>query len=74
MTFLHVTRSKVIQVWFAAVLLVTVGGIALGITVTIGTAALLLAMCLVPPAVVVMLWPSDKASTISEAIHDAKSR
>ena len=74
MSFLHVTRSKVIQVWFAVVLLVAVVGIALGITVTIGTAALLLAMCLVPPAVVVMLWPSDRASTMAEAIQDAKSR
>jgi hypothetical protein len=68
------TRSKAIQVWFAAVLLVAVAGIALGITMTIGTAALLLAMCLVPPAVVVMLWPSDRASTMAEAIHNAKSR
>ena len=74
MSFLHVTRSKVIQVWFAAVLLVAVAGIALGITVTIGTAALRLAMCLVPPAVVLMLWPSDNASTLAEAIRDAKAR
>ena len=74
MSFLHVTRSRVIQVWFAVVVLVAVVGIALGITVTIGTAALLLAMCLVPPAVAVMLWPSDRASTMAEAIQDAKSR
>ena len=74
MSFSRLTRSKVIQVWFAAVLLVAVAGIALGITVTLGTAALLLAMCLVPPAVVMMLWPSDKASTMADAIHDAKSR
>ena len=74
MSFLHVTRSKVIQVWFAAVSLVAVAGIALGITVTIGTAALRLAMCLVPPAVVLMLWPSDNASTLAEAIRDAKAR
>jgi hypothetical protein len=73
MSFLRVTRSKVIQVWFAAVMLVAVAGIALGITVTIGTAALLLAMCLVPPAVVLMLWPSDNASTLAEAIRDAKA-
>ena len=39
MSFLHVTRSKVIQVWFA-----------------------------------LMLWPSDNASTLAEAIRDAKAR
>jgi hypothetical protein len=74
MSFLHMTRTKVIQVWFGAVLLIAVAGIALGVTITIGTGALLLAMCLVPPAVVVMLWPADRASTMAEAIHDAKSR
>ena len=74
MSFVHVTRSKVIQVWFAAVLLVAVAAIALGITVTIGTAVLLLAMSLVPPAIAVILWPSDKTSTMAEAIDDAKSR
>ena len=74
MSFLRVTRSKVIQVWFAAVLLVAVAGFALGFTVTMGTAALLLAMCLVPPAVVLMLWPSDNASTLAESIRDARAR
>lgn len=74
MSFLHMTRSRMIQVWFGAAVLVAVAGLTMGVTVTIGTAALLLAMCLVPPAVVVMVWPSDKASTMAEAIHDAKSR
>jgi hypothetical protein len=68
------TRLKVIQVWFAAVVLVAVAGMTLGVTVTMGTAALLLAMCLVPPAVALMLWPADNASTIAETIHDAKVR
>ena len=56
------------------VLLVVVAAIALGAAVTIGTAALLLAMCLVPPAVVLKLWPSDDTFTMAEAIRDAKSR
>jgi len=64
----------VIQVWFVAVLLVVVGAMALGVVVTVGTAALLVAMCLVPPVVVFMLWPSDNSSTMAETIRDAKVR
>jgi hypothetical protein len=64
----------VIQTWFAAVLLLAVAAMVLGPSMTIGTAALLLAMCLIPPVVVFMLWPSDKASTLAETIRDAKLR
>ena len=74
MNIRQTTRSKVILIWFALVVLVGVAAMALGAEMTIGTAALLLAMCLVPPAVVLMLWPSDNAVTMAEAIRDAKSR
>ena len=67
------TRSKVIQTWFAAVLLVAVATTVLGPSMTIGTAALLLALCRIPPFVVFMPWPFDKALTLAEAIRDAKS-
>jgi hypothetical protein len=51
------TRSKVIQIWFAAVLLVTIARVGSGAAVTMSRAAVLLALCLVPPAVVLVLWP-----------------
>jgi hypothetical protein len=74
MSIRHITRLKAIQIWFAAVSLVVVGAFALGAAVTIGTAALLLTMGLVPLAVVLMLWPSDNAPTMAETIHNAKAR
>ena len=74
MNFRNLTRLRVIQAWFAAVLVVVVGAMALGVVVTVGTAALLVAMCLVPPVVVFMLWPSDDAPTMAETIRDAKVR
>jgi hypothetical protein len=64
----------VIQVWFAAVVLIAVAATALGVSMTMGTAALLLAMCLVPPAVVFRLWPSDQPSTMAELIRESKTR
>ena len=66
------TRSRLIQVWFAAVALVVVAAVALGAAVTIGTGAMLLALCLVPPAFILMLWPGVQTPTIAEILHDAE--
>jgi hypothetical protein len=74
MNIRRITRSNVIRIWFVMVLLVALAALVLGAAVTTGTAVLLLAVCLVPPAVVLMLWPSDDASTMAEAIRDAKYR
>jgi hypothetical protein len=74
MSIRHLTRLKVIQAWFAAILLVGVTAIAMGTSVTIGTAVELLALCLVPPAIVLRLWPSDNTSTMAESIRNAKAR
>ena len=68
------TRSRAIQAWFAAALLVAAAAIALGWVPTLGTAMLLLAMSLVPPVLAVVLWPSANAATMAERIHDAKAR
>ena len=70
----HMTRSKLIVIWFSAVALVVVSMIALGFAVTIGTGALLLAMCLVPPLLVVMLWPTGGTPTIAEVLHGVQGR
>jgi hypothetical protein len=69
-----VTRSKLILMWFSAVALVIAAGIALGMAVTMGTGVLLLALCLVPPVLIVALWPSGGSPTIAEVIHDAEGR
>jgi hypothetical protein len=52
------TRARLIQVWFTAVVLVAVAAVAIGASVTIGTGVLLLAMSLVPPGITLMLWPA----------------
>lgn len=70
----HLTRSKVIIIWFSVVALVVVSLFAFGVAVTIGTGALLLAMCLVPPLLVLMLWPTGGPPTIAEVLHDAQGR
>jgi hypothetical protein len=70
----NITRSRMIQVWFAAVALVVAAGITLGVDMTLGTGALLAALCLVPPAIILMLWPGAERRTIAEVLHDAERR
>ncbi len=67
------TRSRLIQVWFAAVALIVVAGIALGAAVTIGTGAMLLGLCLVPPMIILMLWPGVQTPTIAQVLHDTRA-
>jgi len=68
------TRSRLIQVWFAAVALTVVASIEFGARASVGTGTLLLALCLVPPAILLMLWPNAPPPTIAEVLHDADRR
>jgi hypothetical protein len=68
------TRSRLLQIWFTAVALVVVAGLALGASVTIGTGLILLALCLVPPAIVLKLWPGKQAQTVNDVLHGTEQR
>ena len=69
-----ITRSRAIQIWFAAVALVVVAGIALGAAMTAGTGAMLVALCLVPPAIILLLWPGVENPAVAEVLHDTERR
>jgi hypothetical protein len=69
----NMTRARLIRIWFVAVALVAVAAIALGAAISLGTAALLAAMCLVPPVLIAMLWPDGGPQTVAEIIHDAET-
>jgi len=64
------SRARLMQIWVAAVALVSVASMALGARVTVATAAALVAVCLVPPAIAALLWPSADSATIAEVLHD----
>jgi len=68
----QLTRSRLIQVWITAVSLVVVAGITFGARITLGTALILLALCLVPPAMILFLWREGPPQTIAEVLHDAE--
>jgi hypothetical protein len=65
------TRSRAIQAWFAAVTLILVACIAFGAAVTVGTGAMLLALSLMPAAIVLLLWPGPQPVTIAEVLYGA---
>jgi hypothetical protein len=70
----NITRSRLIQVWFVAVLLVAVAGISFGMSVTVSTGAMLFAMSLVPPAMVLLLWPGVQSPTVGDVLRDSDRR
>jgi hypothetical protein len=70
----NMTRARVIQVWFAAVAVAVVAAVAFGAQMTVGTAAMLLALSLVPPAIVLALWPREQALTAAEVLRGADRR
>lgn len=72
--WIDMTRSRLIRVWFATISLVVVAAVALGVTVTIGTAAVLLALSLVPPVIVLVLWPGVQPMTAADVLYGSDPR
>ena len=68
------TRSKAIRIWFAAVALITAAVIAYGVNLALSTWTVMLAVCLVPPIFLIMLWHDGGSRTIAEVIYDAEQR
>jgi hypothetical protein len=68
------TRSRLIQVWFATILVVVLAAVALGVTVTLGTGVLLFALSLVPPAIALLLWPGIQPMTAADVLYDRDRR
>ena len=64
------TRAKAIQIWFATVVVVAIGSVAFGAGATPSTWAMLLALCFVPPAIVLLVWPRSQPRTVAEVLHD----
>jgi len=69
-----VTRARLIQVWFAIVLLVGAMLFVLGARITMSTAAVLVTLCLVPPVMTLMLWPGAQPPTAGEVLRGGRER
>lgn len=68
------TRSRLIQLWFTATALIVVAALALGSAPAVGTGAMLFALSLIPPAMVLLLWPRVQPVTAADPLHGRDRR
>ncbi len=64
------TRIRLIQVWFAAVTVTVVAVMSFGVTMAVGTSGMLLVLCLIPAAIVLLLWPGVQPRTAADVLYD----
>jgi hypothetical protein len=67
----EMSRNRLVGFWFAAVAVIIASVLAMGVSVGIGTTALLLTLSLVPPAIIVVLWRDAPPQTVGEILYDA---
>ena len=70
----NMSRTRVIQVWFAAVALVVVAAVAFGAEMKVSTGGMLLTLSLVPPLIVFLLWPAAQTLTAGDVIRGTDRR
>jgi hypothetical protein len=69
--FSNLNRGTAVGLWFAVMVAVAACGIFFGVVVTPSTGALLLAACVVPPAIMLFMWRGAPPATIAELLHAA---
>lgn len=69
-----ITRNRLIGFWFAAVAVIIASVIAMGVTMSVSTTALLLTLSLVPPGIILALWRGGPPPTIGEVLYAANKR
>lgn len=68
------TRSRAIQLWFVAFSVALLLWFVLGSAVTLSTAALLIGLGFVPPAIVAILWPGAQPLTVGDVMRGTERR
>jgi hypothetical protein len=69
-----INRRAVIGVWFAVLVAVAGAGALSGVSITTGISALWFVACVVPPAVVLMVWRGTPPPTVAEILHAVDRR
>jgi hypothetical protein len=68
----EISRKRVVGLWFAAVAAIIATLVAMGVTVSVSTTALVLTLSLLPPAVMFVLWRAP-SPTIAEILRTANT-
>jgi hypothetical protein len=63
------SRAQVVGAWFAAIIVMFACAVVSGANITVSTGELWLAACVVPPAVMLLVWRGGPALTVAELLH-----
>ena len=69
-----INRRTVVGVWLAVLVVVAGVGALSGVSITIGISALWVFACVVPSAVMLMIWRGAPAPTVAEVLHAVDRR
>ena len=70
----EISRTRLVGFWFAAVAVIIAWVVGTGVNIAISTAAFLLTMCLVPPAIMLLLWRGAPPPTVGELLYSVNTR
>ena len=68
-----ISRTRLLGFWFAAVAAIIAWVVATGVTIAFSSAAFLLTMCLVPPAIMLLLWRGAPPPTVGELLYSVNT-
>ena len=69
----EISRTRLVGFWFAAVAVIIAWVVATGVNIA-STAVLLLTMCLVPPAIMLLVWRGAPPPTVAELLYAVNNR
>jgi hypothetical protein len=64
-----ITRPIAIGIWFALFLLIAAVGEVAGMPITAAASLLWVAACVVPPAILLLVWRGAPPQTVAEVLH-----
>jgi hypothetical protein len=69
----EISRNRLVGFWFAAIAVIIASVVAMGVNVALSTTALLLALSLVPPAIMLLVWRGAPPPTVGEILYAANT-
>ena len=70
----EISRTRLVGFWFVAVAVIIAWVVATGVNIAMSTTALLLTMCLVPPAIVLLVWRGAPPPTVRELLYSVNKQ
>ena len=69
----EMSRTRLVGFWFAAVAAIIVWMVAADVTIAFSSVMFLLTMCLVPPAIMLLLWRGAPPPTVGELLYSVNT-